>query len=224
MPRRKIIFANDQIYHLINRGVAQQPIFKSQKDYHRALAVMEYYRHANPSLRYSHLVRLPQKIKALRLDLLEKKKDFLVEIIAFCLMPNHIHLLVKQLKKQGITTFMGNFQNSYARYFNTKYDRVGPLFQMVFKAVRIETDEQLLHVSRYIHLNPVSSYLIEVNKLTDYSWSSFPNYLGKKQFEFVNSKPILEHFSSKKDYKKFVFDQADYQMELQNIKHLTLEK
>lgn len=88
-----------------------------------------------------------------------------LEIISYCLMPNHFHLLVKQVIDHGIVKCLNNFSNSYTRYFNIRHDRVGPLFQGRFKAVRIETDEQLLQVSRYIHLNPVASSLIEETKV-----------------------------------------------------------
>jgi putative transposase len=166
---------------------------------------------------------LPLKKKETSLKKLRESKR-LVEIIAFCLMPNHFHLLLKQLQKKGTSTFMRNFQNSYARYFNTKYHRSGALFQALFKAVRIETDAQLLHVSRYIHLNLVSSFLVEIKNLENYPWSSFPEYMKSRSLEFVDPDLVLKQFKTEKDYKKFVFDQADYQRKLQEIKHLTLEK
>ena len=119
---------------------------------------------------------------------------------------------------------MSRFENSYARYFNIKYDRVGPLFQPMFKAVRIETEEQFLHVSRYIHLNPTSSYLIKIKDLKNYPWSSFAGFLDAKFLQFVNPKLVLSHFKSKEAYRKFVLDQADYQRKLELIKHLTLEE
>jgi putative transposase len=113
--------------------------------------------------------------------------------------------------------------NSYTRYFNTKYKRVGPVFQGVFKAVHIESDEQLIHVSRYIHLNPLVSFIITEKNLFDYPWSSLNSFI-KNDPGFINPKPILDNFPSINDYKKFVQDHADYGRELQKIKHLTLEK
>lgn len=223
MPYRKIVFANQEIYHVVNRGVAKKPIFTGAKDYQRALEIIDYYRYPNPPLRFSFYNRLPKREKQNFIEKLKKENKPLVEIIAFCLMPNHMHFLLKQLQKKGTPTFMRNFQNSYARYFNTKYDRIGPLFQSMFKAVRIETDEQLLHVSRYIHLNPVSSYLIEVEDLFGYPWSSFPEYVRVQPPKLVATDLILGYFKTKEDYGKFIFDQADYQRELEKIKHLILE-
>lgn len=93
-------------------------------------------------------------------------------------MPNHFHLLLKQTKENGISKLVANFQNSYTRYFNLKNERVGPLFQGVFKALRVKTDEQLIHVSRYIHLNPYSSSVIKsFEELKRYPWSSVEEYL-----------------------------------------------
>jgi putative transposase len=224
MPYRKTIFANNEIYHTINRGIEEQVIFKEKRDYQRALELIDFYRYLKPPLRFSHYNRLPKEEKEKFLDHLRKNGQQIVEILTFCLMPNHFHLLLRQLQEKGIQAFMRNFQDSFARYFNTKYHRVGLLFQGMFKAVRIETDEQLIHVSRYIHLNPVSSYIVEIEDLENYPWSSFLEYLSQDSLEFTNPGPILDLFKSRASYKKFVFNQADYQRQLQKIKHLALEE
>ncbi len=224
MPGRKIPLVTNEIYHVINRGAASQPVFLNQKDYLRALETIFYYQNRNLPLRYSFFLRLPTQRRVEALDKLKTKSKFLIEIIAFCLMPNHIHLLLKQLKDNGISAFMGNFANSYTRYFNTKQKRVGPLFQGKFKAVRVETDEQLIHLSRYIHLNPYSSYVVKTFKeLENYPYSSFPEYLSPKKSARCDKNAVLHNFRGPLSYKKFVFDQADYQGKLQEIKHLALE-
>lgn len=148
----------------------------------------------------------------------------MVEIITYCLMPNHLHLLIKQITNNGISKFMANLLNSYARFFNTKYKRIGPLFQSNFKAVRIETNEQLLHVHRYIHLNPLTSLIVKKQEFEQYRWSSYRHYLGLTQSHFVDAKLILNQFKTLESYKKFLLDQADYQRKLHIIKHLALEK
>lgn len=223
MPYRKPPFATNEIYHTISRGVAKKPIFTSERDYQRALRLIDFYRYNHPPLRFSHFNRLAKKEKGDFLNSLKRNNPPIVDILAFCLMPNHIHFLLKQLKERGVPIFISNFQNSYARYFNTKYKRIGPLFQPMFKAIRIETEEQLLHVSRYIHLNPPTSYLLEIKDLKNYPWSSFTEYLGIKPFQFTNPNLILGHFKTREAYRKFVFDQANYQRELATIKHLILE-
>lgn len=222
MPYRKTVFAENEVYHTLNRGVDEQVIFKDKRDYQRTLDLIDFYRYAHPPLKFSHYNRLSKNEKEKFIKNLKERKQ-IVEILAFCLMPNHFHFLLKQLQKKGIQTFMRNFQDGFARYFNTKYHRVGLLFQGMFKAIRIETDEQLMHVSRYIHLNPVSSYITEIEGLKTYLWSSFLEYLGERE-GFTNPNSILDFFKSKVAYRKFVSNQADYQRQLQKTKQLALEK
>jgi putative transposase len=148
----------------------------------------------------------------------------LVQIIAYCLLPNHFHLLLKQQKENGISKYMANLTNSYARYFNPKHKRRGPLFEGRFKAVRIETDQQLLHVNRYIHLNPYSSFLTKtVEQLFSYPYSSLPQYLKNGNSDSLEKEIILDFFKTPSSYKEFLKDQADYQRQLDIIKHLTLD-
>lgn len=145
----------------------------------------------------------------------------IVDIVCYCLMPNHFHFLLKQLKDGGITEFVSKLSNSYTKYFNTKEKRVGPLFQGEFKSVLVESDERLLHVSRYIHLNPLTSYLVK--DLNSYEWSSYLEYINGGK-EICAKEDILSFFKSPSKYKQFVLDQADYGLTLENIKHQVLEE
>jgi putative transposase len=139
-------------------------------------------------------------------------------------MPNHFHLLLKQLVEDGISKFMSDFQNSYTRYFNIKNKRHGPLFDTQFKAVRIKNDEQLMHVSRYIHLNPFTSFVVDsFDKLENYQWSSLPDYINEDEGQICNVSLILDLFNSKQDYRMFVLNHADYQRNLKMIKDLVIE-
>lgn len=227
MPYRTVPLIINQFYHVINRGVASLPIFSTTRDYLRFLDLIDYYRFANTPMSFSNLMKLPREQRNNVWATLRDKNFLHAEVLTFCLMPNHFHFLLKQTAERGISTFLGNLENSYAKYFNAKSTRAGPLFQSMFKAVRIETNEQLLHVSRYIHLNPSTGYLVEIKDLARYRWSSLPNYLDESEsitkYSFVNIDVILSFFKDKKDYKNFVFDQAEYQRELDRIKHLILE-
>lgn len=136
-------------------------------------------------------------------------------------MTNHFHFLVSQVKDEGITKFMAKFTNSYTKYFNTKHQRIGPLFQGIFKAVHVESDEQLIHLSRYIHLNPVTAFIVKPEELESYQWSSYPDYL--KNLKSGGEKAVMDFFKSPKDYKKFVLDQADYQKKLKAIDFLAID-
>ncbi len=224
MPGRKTIIATGEVYHLLNRGIASQPIFLNARDYQRASNTFFYYRNRILPLRYSYFLLQSLEKRREILENLNKKQDFLVAIIAFCFMPNHFHFLVRQNVDNGIANFLSKFSNSYTKYFNTKRKRRGPLLEGKFKAVRIETDEQLLHVSRYIHLNPYTSHLVkDVKDLKNYPYSSFPEYLNKVKVNFCFKDDVLGQFKNINSYKRFVYNQADYQRELQQIRHLILD-
>jgi putative transposase len=225
MPYRKIFLASNQVYHVFNRGVASLPIFMTFKSYLRFLDLVDYYRFSNTPFSFSQLMSLPKEERKKVLVGLRKENNIHVEILTYCLMPNHFHLLLKQISDKGISVFMTNLQNSYVKYFNIKNERAGPLFQSMFKAVRIENDEQLLHVSRYIHLNPSTAYIVGPENLEGYRWSSLNNYFNNdlNHYSFVKLEIIMSFFKSSKDYKIFVLDQASYQRDLDKIKHLIFE-
>jgi len=220
---RKVILANDEYYHVFNRSIERQPIFTNRREYSRGILAFDFYRFANPSLKLSKALTLEVEAKEEFFRKLKTKDRKLVEIISYCLMPNHFHFLLKQKLDNGVVKFMSNFTNSYTRYFNTRHKRIGPVLQGGFKAVWIETDEQLIHVSRYIHLNPTTSFLIKKEILDTYPWSSLPEYLTDLQEKICDNDIVLGQFSSKKDYKKFVYNQVDYARRLGVIKHLIFE-
>ena len=224
MPYRKTPIVSGEIYHVFNRSIAKQPIFLNKKDYLRALDVIDFYHYKKLHLRFSFYKRLPIQERKLFFENLDKNKDTILDFLAYCLMPNHVHFLIKPKEDGSVSTFMSNFQNSYSKYFNTKYKRTGSLFQSMFKAVRIERDEQLIHVSRYIHLNPSTSFLIQPEFLESYPWSSFREYIsGANKNSLVDTKLIFGLFRTREKYKRFVLDYADYQRKLDEIKHLVME-
>lgn len=221
MPSRTSPLATDEYYHIYNRGVARQPVFSKKRDYEHFLTTISYYRFARPPMRLSLFLKLSEPIrKGVRKRL--ENTEHLVDILCFILMPNHFHLLIKQRSDEGISTFLRRSINSYSRYFTTKYSRPGALFQGVFKAVHVESDEQLLHLSRYIHLNPLVSFVVDGKDFLSYPWSSLPEYLDKPRL--TDPMPVIHHFKTRQAYKQFVLDQADYGKHLEFIKHLTLEK
>ncbi|KKS63974.1 hypothetical protein A3A14_00285 [Candidatus Daviesbacteria bacterium RIFCSPLOWO2_01_FULL_43_38] len=212
MPSRFTPLVNDEYYHVFNRGVNKLPIFNGVADYRRFIKTLKYYQVEGPKPRLSLFMPMTTKLDW------DKK---IVEVICYCLMPNHFHLLLKQVKDGGITEFVGNLSNSYTRYYNTRHRRVGPILQGEFKSVLVESNEQLLHLSRYIHLNPLVSGFTK--DLDSYQWSSYPEYLGLLPTGFCSMGIILDQFKTLLDYKKFVLDQASYGMELEFIKHHLLD-
>lgn len=224
MPLRKTVLATGETYHVFNRGVNHQPLFIDKRDYSRALEILSFYRFNKPSLRFSFYNRLPTEEKLNFWKELEEKYQKIVTFFSFCLMPNHFHFLLRQEKENGISKFLANFQNSYTKYINTRHTRTGHLLQGQFKAVRIETDSQFLHVSRYIHLNPYTSYLVKTtNDLKMYHWSSLPQYIDNNEKGICSIKNILSSFPSKEKYFQFILDQKNYQRRLKEIEHLLLE-
>lgn len=223
MPLRKTPLINGQIYHIFNRSLDRKSIFTHKKDAGRALEALSFYRFENIPIRLSFFLDWSDERKRQLLNELKEKNKVLVKIICFCLMPNHFHLLLKQEKDEGISKFLSQFQNSFTRYLNTKHRRKGHLFEGQFKGVRIETDEQLVHLSRYIHLNPYSSFVVKnLKDLLSYPWSSLLDYLDEAS-DFCEKDIILSNFKNSQEYKKFLFDQTDYQRKLEKIKHLILE-
>lgn len=212
MPGRITPLVTGDYYHVFNRGSDKRNIYTQPRDYARFQKTFYYYKFSGPKPKFSQFTKA---------NLFKPfKNEKLVEILCFCLMPNHFHFLIKQLKDNGISNFLSQLSNSYTKYFNIKYNRVGALLQGSFKVVRIETEEQLIHVSRYIHLNPVVSGL--VNKPEDYKWSSYSEYITQNSF-YCSINEIMGIFKTSNTYKKFVDDQIDYASRLEYIKHQLID-
>ncbi|MBI5452267.1 transposase [Candidatus Gottesmanbacteria bacterium] len=214
MGLRKTILATGETYHIYNRSVAGIPIFRGDRECKLFLEAVKFYLQPDPPTRFS-IFRTSKERFPIKLD------SQLVTIISFSLMPNHYHFILRQEQENGIKKFIQRLTNSFAHYFVRKYRKSGHVFEGNFKAVHIETNEQLVHLSRYIDLNPVTAYLVE--EPDDYPYSSYQVYMEKESLEIVDPSLVLSQFSTRNDYKKFVLDQKDYQRRLEEIKHLTLE-
>lgn len=208
-----------RVYHIFTKSIAGFEIFKNELDYQRICSMLDYYRVEKPPVRFSIFSDIKDKESFYKRHF--TSQDKIVEIIAYCFMPTHIHLVLKQMEKDGISIFMGRVLNSYTRYFNSKHKRKGPLWQSRFKNVYVGVDEQLLHLTRYIHLNPVTANLAEDPQ--DWSFSSYKEYLGEKQADrnICSYSRLLRIVP--KDYRKFVNSRKDYQRELAGLKELFLE-
>ncbi len=221
MPGRDTSLVTGNYYHIFNRGITSQQTFIKPLHYSRFISVLDYYRPLNRPLRFSQFIQLSHIKQAEKL-LFQDVSDFHVTLISYCLMPNHFHLLVKQTFDDGVSKYLSLISNSYSRYFNTVNRRIGPLFQGKFKSVHVENQEQLIHLSRYIHLNPYSAGLVNsFEDLKKYPYSSFIEYINMPQT--CNPHDVISLFKSKDDYMKFVLNNADYQRQLQTIKHLLLD-
>ena len=188
------------IYHVYNRGVEKRKIFLQERDYIRFIHDMFEFNDLAPAANTNYYSNL-SKSNFHRLE--RKPRKLLVEILCFCLMPNHYHFLLKEKISGGITEFMRKIGTGYTNYFNTKYDRVGPLFQGKFKAAHITEQAHLLYMPHYIHLNPLGIKMGEwrdrkirnvtaaLKFLSSYRWSSYPDFIGKVNFPSVTQRDFL---------------------------------
>ena len=210
MPYRKEQFINGDIYHITTRAIDNNLIFKDINDYYRGIfSIYEFNNVNSTEIWRRRRERIAEKKKSKALEdgsptlFQVDKREKLVEILAFCFMPNHIHLLLKQIKDNGIVGFMRKVGTGYASYFNKKYERKGYVFQNRFKDIRIKDDNQLKTIFTYIHTNPLS--LIEpgwkkagikdfdmANKfLEEYKWHSYLDFIGIKNFPSVTEREFL---------------------------------
>ncbi|MBI2008488.1 transposase [Candidatus Amesbacteria bacterium] len=219
---RNLVFSPREYYHIFNRGVEKRPIFTEKRDYTRAISTIFHYRFSNPPVKFSKYLSTPRDQRHdLSQALLKSPKD--VTILAYCLMPNHFHFLLRQESDNGISQFISKFSNSYTKFFNTKHSRVGPLLQGTFKAVLVESEEQLIHLSRYIHINPIVSSLIRKIDLVHFPWSSMHEYITPTENNLTDPSIIISIFRSTTKYLEFCQDHLAYAEELERIKHLTID-
>lgn len=221
------------------RAVDGTKLFRDDQDYLRMIHDLFEFNDSNPTLstfRANYRRNTKFNVSLPDLAILKKKpRKLLVEILAFCLMPNHVHLLIRQLQENGISRFMKKF-GGYALYYNKKHKRKGYLFQSRFRAVHIRTNEQLQTVFVYIHTNPVAIIFpgwkekgIEDFKKTrdfieDYRWSSYKDYLEKKNFPSITNREFLKEVMGKpKDCQNFINDWLKYKRELVGFDRVAIE-
>ena len=190
MPYREPIFFEGGFYHVYSRGSEKRKIFLDRADRERFLKRFKEY-----------------------------KSKHAVSVICYCLMPNHYHLLLQQTSKEPISKFISRLNLAYAMYFNKRYDRVGPLFQGRFKAKNIDNDEYLVHLSRYIHLNPRG--LIKGIDVENYQWSSLKNYISGDN-EFIDINLVLSYFKKRgglDEYLSFIKSEGEERLkgEIQDL-------
>ncbi|HSX31752.1 MAG TPA: transposase [Candidatus Saccharimonadales bacterium] len=199
MPSKNILKVDlaDSFYHVYARGVSKQAVFQDYEDFTFFLDLLK--RYLSPEV-ILNAVGTPY----------EKLNDS-VELLAYCLMGNHFHLLLYQKQAGGMQRLMRGVMTSYVRYYNHAYGRTGPLFESRYKASRISNDGYLQHISRYIHLNPKDWRM--------YPYSSMQYYLGDTTPDWLQTDRVLELFDSRQQYVDFVADYEAAQRELETIKH-----
>jgi putative transposase len=209
MPLRNTQFAPGEYYHLCVRGNNKQEIFRTDDDRYRMLFLIT---HLQSPITIPKIKRITDSFRESgKWDIEPYSSDEIVAdryiaLHAFAFMTNHLHIAVREEEEGGITRYMQRVLNAYAKYFNTKYETVGHLFQGPYRAVHIEDNEQLLYLSTYIHRNPRE--LPGIAGMEDrYAWSSYQDYLGKNRFgELLDRSLVLDQFDDVQDYRAFVDD------------------
>ncbi len=214
---RNITFAPGEYYHLYNRGTEKRNIFSTKADYERFLSLLYLCNGTSP-------VHLQRQGRTLTENLENEMSGQLVDIGAYCLMPNHFHLLVREVTNGGISRFVQKLTTGYTMYFNTRHERTGALFQGKFKATHVDSDNYLKYLISYIHLNPVK--LIDPNwkengisnrkqaeaYLEKYRYSSYLDYLGRERIEaaILNKASLPDYFETRVGFKESVTEWLSY--------------
>ena len=234
MPSKRPPLVAGEIYHIVIRAIEGLKLFRDEKDYFRMIHDLFEFNDQDPTSwnyrqNYQNYEKRSRSIK---------KRKLLVEILAFCLMPNHIHLLLRQLNDGGISNFMRKLGAGYSGYYNKKHKRSGHLFDGRYKLVHIKNDKQLMTVFVYIHTNPVAIIVPgwkekgikigdfqKVSKfLEEYRWSSYLDYLENKNFPSLTSREFLtELMGSNQDCQKFVSDWLQSKKELSDFDQVIIE-
>ncbi|MBI2053940.1 MAG: transposase [Candidatus Staskawiczbacteria bacterium] len=244
MPRRKEQFDTGGIYHIIIRALDENLIFKNIDDYFRGVFSIYEFNNLKPvNISVRRRNRKTEKKKEKMIDLgarsvLIDKREKIVGVLAFCFMPNHLHLLLKQIKDGGISKFMQKVGGGYGRYFNDKYQRKGHVFQDAFRSIQIENDNQFMATASYIFTNPIA--LIEpgwkelgirnhsvdetVEFLENYKWSSYQDCIGIENFPSVTEREfLLEMTGEVEGLKKIIKDWVEHKKDVAKYSELFLE-
>lgn len=233
MPAKNSVktFVDHTYYHVYNRGVEKRDIFLDDKDYLAFLGCLKLYLTAPQPVdrRFAHTLQ-GETLSDTKIIYAPSRQpnnhEKTIELVAYCLMPNHFHLLLRSIKKDSMTRFMRSLATRYSLHFNKKYERVGGLFQGIYKAVMIEHENQFLWITKYIHRNPLSLTLYKDDpcKLSNYPYSSYKNYLGIIRQTWLHPENIITYFSKnnpRNSYRNFVEEQPFG--DIKANQHLTLD-
>ena len=254
MPYREEQFDNGEMYHLIIKGIDGNLLFKDIDDYYRGIFSIYEFNNFNPveiAIRRKEIAIFKKSLKKKNIQSetiqsqtlsqslkMKDNRNLIVEILEFCFMPNHLHLLVRQIKDGGITKFMSKLGTGYGGYFNKKYEREGHVLQKRFASVHIRTDEQLKTIFVYIHANPISliepkwkeigikdpDKIIEFLE-NEYRWSSYFDYVGKQNFPSVTNREFMTNvMGGEQGCRKSVNDWVRFNGEMREFSDLALEQ
>ena len=208
------IFPKGEIFHICNKSISNYKIFRTAKLVNHFILTTNYYNNIEVKTCLSKAIREPLNLP----HIMSNNKDRIFSLLAYCIMPDHYHFLVKINVDYELSRCVKNLENSYSHFYNLLHNRRGPLWQSRFRASIIEDNETLLHVHRYIHLNPTTADLVQ--KPEDWPWSSYDYFINDpKAFSTHKEISIRSRFV----YAKFVEDQINYQKTIKGIRRKLLE-
>jgi putative transposase len=218
MPSRNIMksFVPNSMYHVYNRGVDKRIIFVDERDYAVFLSFLKYALLSDEDVQKHQVIDAGLLSSATRFNLRREGLHGVVELVSYCLMPNHFHLQLFQYEANGVTRLMQSIATGYVMYFNKRHGRTGALFQSRYKASKIDSQAYWDHISRYIHLNPLdlgSDY-------KNYQYSSFKQYEGKVEAEWVRPGLVIDSYRTPKDYVRFVDEYIPHRAGLKDVKDI----
>jgi REP element-mobilizing transposase RayT len=188
MPRKTIPLLTGETYHVFNRGVDKREVFIDTEDYLRFYSSLNYFNDVKPAISFFESAR---KVTIHR--------RLLVQINAYCLLPNHFHIILTQVSDDGISELMKRVTGGYTSYFNEKYTRSGSLFQGTYKRIHIPSNEKLLFLAAYVNCNHI---VHGFNETIDTFKTSYGVYSGKKKSSFIYTDTILKQFKTGDAYMK----------------------
>jgi len=216
-------FGSNSFHHIYNRGNNKMNLFLDESDYYSFLGLLEenilgkkeYFcsKVFDPPPKSSHFAGKKYIRKLLPIGSFE--------IICFCLMPNHFHLLVKQKGELKVSKLLSKICTSYSKRFNKKYSHIGHVFQDQFKSVLVEDNNQLLHLSAYIHSNPKVGGLVK--NIENWKFSSYSNFLNINKYRLCNKSIIVDQFRNIRSYKNFVEESVDKIKSIKNLNYALLD-
>ncbi len=221
---RKTIFANGEHYHVFNRGVDKREIFSDAKDYERFLLSLNLLNDKYDGLMIEWRDFKKSDPKAKLEDFLKlgfRKRAKLVDIIAYCLNPNHFHLILQQASDKGVEKFLHKIGVSHSKYYNDRHKRCGSLFQGAYKSILIDSNEYLLHLSAYVNKN---NFIHGYSNIKEWEYSSLPDYFGKRNDGFLAKNIILDQFKNINDYDAFLNDNALFTKNRKELERYIIEE
>jgi len=216
--KRKFVFSFGENYHIYDRGIEKRVIFQDSSDYKRFVFLLNLANSNKPLITRNSKQLLESGM------LIKNDQEIITNIGAWCLMPNHFHLLLNEKIDGGISKFMSKVLTGYTMYFNQKYNRKGRLFESTFQAKHANTDEYLKYLLAYIHLNPIKIIDSEwkeagikdlpkaKNYLKNYNYSSYLDYLGHNRIEekILNKEAFPEYFDTSLDFDNNLLEWLKY--------------